>query len=125
MELDSLLGDFAKLGVDVAAVSANSREVAERTVEEWGLSKLTVGYGLKTDEAARWGLFVSRATKETEPDLFVEPGIFVIRGDRTLYSSIVQTMPFSRPRGSELLKTLEFVIDKGFPARGEVVPTSG
>lgn len=103
----------------MVAISGNSRELAETTVEEWGLGDLTVGYGLGHEDAERWGLFLSAAIKDSEPDTFVEPALFVVRPDGTLYASIVQTMPFARPPLSKLLETLEFVIEKEYPARGE------
>ena len=114
-----MMDTFAQRGIQIAAVSANSRELAEEAAGKWGLDKLTLGYGLSMDDARRWGLFVSSAIKDTEPAQFVEPGLFVIRPDGTLYASIVQTMPFSRPTGAQILSSLEFVIEKDYPARGE------
>ena len=56
-----------------------------------------------------------------EPALFSEPGLFLVRPDGTLYWSAVQTMPFSRPHFADVLTALDFVIDKNYPARGEVM----
>ena len=119
MQLQEKLDEFAQRGIEVAVVSCNTREVAEEAVAEWGLDRLTVGYGLTVEDAERWGLFVSSALKDTEPPHFVEPGTFVIRPDGELYASIVQTMPFSRPPASSLLSMLDWVIENDYPARGE------
>ena len=100
-------------------MSCNTEELAKRTVADWHIERLTVGFGLELKDAQRWGLFVSSAANSAEPEKFTEPGIFVVRPDGTLYSSVVQTMPFSRPPGSTLLKTLEWVIENDYPARGE------
>jgi hypothetical protein len=55
-----------------------------------------------------------------EPALFSEPGIFLVRPDRTLYFGSVQTSPFARPRFEDLLSLIDFAIDRNFPpARGE------
>lgn len=115
-----MVEDFEERGIQVVAVSSNSEALAKRTVAEWHIERLTVGFGLGLQDADRWGLFVSSAASDAEPETFLEPGIFVVRPDGTLYASIVQTMPFSRPPGSTLLKTLEWVIEKDYPARGEV-----
>lgn len=115
-----MVEEFEGHGIQVVAVSSNSQELAERSVADWRIEKLTIGYGLGLDEAEQWGLFVSSAASDAEPDHFTEPGIFVVRPNGTLYASIVQTMPFSRPPGSSLLKTLEWVIENDYPARGEV-----
>ena len=55
-----------------------------------------------------------------EPDLFLEPGLFMIRPDGTLYFASVQTMPFARPAFGDILKAVDFVIANDYPARGEV-----
>ena len=117
-----MVEEFEERGIQVVAVSTNTSELAERTVADWKIDKLTIGYGLGLEEADRWGLFVSSSASDAEPDYFTEPGIFVVRPDGTLYASIVQTMPFSRPPGSTLLKMLEWVIENDYPARGEAQP---
>ena len=119
-----MLEEHEASGISVVAVSANDRELAERTVEDWKLDRLTIGYGLDLDLAQRWGLFVSSAAKENEPEFFVEPGLFVVRPDGTLYASIVQTMPFARPPAKNFLGTLRWIIENDYIARGEAQPTS-
>ena len=119
MELDEKLEDFRGNGIDVVAISCNTRELAARSVEQWGLRHLTIGCGLTLEQARQWGLFVSAAVNDGEPPHFTEPGTFVVRPDGTLYWSIVQSMPFTRPPATLLLKALQFAIDKDYPARGE------
>jgi peroxiredoxin len=118
-EFERMLPDFEQRGIQVFAVSSNTRELAEKTVEEWELANLSVGYGLPIEEALRWGLFVSNAIKDTEPKHFTEPGLFVIAPERTLYASMIQTMPFSRPSARQLLNSLDYIVTNGYTARGE------
>lgn len=125
-DLDRKLGDFAGKGVNVFTVSSDTKDRAEQTKEDWGLENLEIGYGLDLDTARKWGLFISTSNGKTsagvvEPDLFAEPGLFLIRADGTLYFSSVQTMPFARPDFAAILTALDFVLDKDYPARGEVV----
>lgn len=129
-DLQMKLPQFKALGTDVIALSSDDRNRAEQTQADWGLDVLPLGYGLTLLQGRSWGLYVSSGRGVTsagveEPAMFVEPGLFVIRPDRTLYFASVQTMPFARPQFGEILKALEFVIAKGYPARGEVfdVPT--
>ena len=68
-ELQDKLGDFTSRGVDVIAVSGDTRERAERSKSEWGLDNLTVGYDISTDVMRDWGLFVSSGIKDEEPDV--------------------------------------------------------
>jgi hypothetical protein len=47
--------------------------------------------------------------------------VFLVRPDGTLYYAAVQSMPFVRPNFGDLLKAVDFAIDKDYPARGDVV----
>ncbi|HIB38411.1 peroxiredoxin-like family protein [Mesonia sp.] len=118
-ELNTLLDDYKERGVEVIAVSANTKELAEKTVEQWDIDNVTIGYGMNIEEARKWDLYVSEGIKDAEPEEFFEPGLFLVKPDQTLYAGAIQTMPFARPKLKELLKSLDFVLDKDYPARGE------
>jgi peroxiredoxin len=128
-DLELKLPDFAKRGVSVIALSSDAAVRAERSKQEWRLPNLRLGYGLDLQVARSWGLYVSTSLGMTstgieEPALFSEPGIFLVRPDRTLYFSSVQTMPFARPHFADILGALDFVIAKNYPARREVAALS-
>jgi peroxiredoxin len=112
------LQDFEAMGVDVVAVSMNTQNLAGQTMEQWALSGLKLGYGLTREQAAAWGLYLSSAIKDAEPDVFSEPGIAIVRPDGTLYHWSVQTAPFGRAKAAELAGVLKFVIDNNYPVRG-------
>jgi peroxiredoxin len=118
-KLDSLIGDFAGRGVEVLALSSDSEERVRESKDKWGLENTLLGYGLSIDEGRRWGLFVSTPRKETEPPLFLEPGLFLIRPDMTLYASQISTMPFVRPDLEDLLDSINYILENDYPARGE------
>lgn len=125
-DLGRKLARFADHGVGVIAISSDDKARAEKTQAEWDLGALSLGYALPLDKAREWGLFISTSKGKTsigveEPPLFIEPGLFLIRPDNTLYWSSVQTMPFARTSFAEVLGALEFVIAKDYPARGEVM----
>lgn len=91
-----------------------------------GATQLRIGYGLPLDVARQWGLYLSASRGKTsigieEPALFSEPGVFLIRPDRTIYYLSVQSMPFVRPSFAEMIQALDFVIKHDYPARGEYV----
>jgi peroxiredoxin len=124
-DLNRKLDDFDSRGVKVLVVSSDVEERATQAREKWGLTQLTLGYGLSLESARQWGLYVSSGRGKTsagveEPPFFAEPGLFLIRPDRTLYFATVQTMPFARPSFGDILKAIDFVIAKDYPARGEV-----
>jgi peroxiredoxin len=125
-DLEAKLPEFEKRGVSVVAISADDKERAERTKSEWALPKLRIGYGLPLSTARAFGLWISTSRGKTsagveETSLFNEPGLFLIKPDRTLYCASVQTMPFARPQLADLLAAIDFVREKNYPARGEVV----
>ena len=123
-DLDRKEAKFNEKGVQVLAVSNDSAERAGETKDSWDLPNLTIGHSLSIEDARDWGLYISTSRGVTsvgieEPALFSEPGLFLVRPDRTLYASSVNTMPFARTNFGELLKALDFIIEKDYPARGE------
>lgn len=123
-ELDKETPAFAERGVTTIAVSSDGKERAEAMSEKIGNQNLRFGYDLELQKARDWGLYISRSRGKTsigieEPNLFSEPGLFIINPDQTLYYSAVQTMPFSRPHFSELIGAIDFAVKNNYPARGE------
>ena len=101
-EFTSKLSDFEERGVHLVAVSMDTEKRAKLSAEKWETGNLPIGYELTEEKAREWGLYISHAIKDGEPDVFSEPGLFLIKPDGTLYSSIIQTMPFARPDLAEL-----------------------
>lgn len=123
-ELERLTPAFAERGVTTLALSSDDRERAEAMAEKIGAQALRIGYGLPLQVARDWGLYVSAGRGTTsigieEPELFSEPGVFLVRTDGTLYFASVQTMPFVRPHFQEMVGALDFVRKNDYPARGE------
>lgn len=118
-ELNGLVERFNALGVAVLALSTDNQERAAQAQATWQIANVPLGYGVSIEAAREWGLFVSAGHGESEPALFGEPGVFLIRPDGTLYMSSVNTMPFARPHFDELLGAIEYVINNNYPARGE------
>jgi len=124
-DLNQQIEAFNKLGVGVLVLSSDDEARASQTKHDWKLDSLPVGYNLSIETARNWGLYISSSNGKTsagvvEPDRFPEPGLFLVRPDNTLYFASVQTMPFARPSFSDILKAVSFVIEKDYPARGEV-----
>lgn len=125
-DLAGRLDAFAERGVEAVALSSDDEARAGEAAQRWKLGGLPVGYGLSLDDARAWGLYISSGRGKTsvgieEPARFSEPGLFLVRPDRTLYFGTVQTMPFARPSFAEIQGAIDFVLAKDYPARGEVV----
>jgi peroxiredoxin len=125
-DLHGKLGEFAKRGVGLVAISSDTEERAAKAKADWNLPELRIGHSLQLDDARRWGLYVSRgrgltSTGVEEPALFSEPGLFLVRPGGEIYFASVQTMPFARPHFQDILGAIDFVVAKNYPGRGEVV----
>jgi len=123
-DLEQRTPDFAERGVGTVAVSVDGEDRTRQMAEKIGADKLRFAYDLSLAEARAWGLYISTGRGMTsagveEPELFSEPGLFMVTPERTLYYGAVQTMPFARPHFGELVKALDFAIEKNYPARGE------
>lgn len=118
-QLDRSVDELAGLGVEVVAVSGDGEERAQRSVEEWHLEHLRVGYRQQVDSMRAWGLFVSKGMKGPEPALFGEPGVFLMRPDNTVYMVALNSMPAARPRIEDVVGAIRFFVERDYPARGE------
>ncbi|MDM4015144.1 peroxiredoxin-like family protein [Roseiconus lacunae] len=117
--IDRKLDELSALGIDAVAMSSDSEERATRSKEEWNVQNLPIGYGLSIEQARQWGLYVSKGIKTDEPELFSEPGLFIVRPNLELYAASIQTMPFTRPSIDELIGGFSYIIKNDYPGRGE------
>ena len=117
-DLEGRTEALSELGVETVAISGDTEPNAQRTVSEWGLERLRLGYGLDESAARAWGLFVSSAALPDEPERFFEPALFLVRPDGKLYGSSVNSMPFARASLAELQAALPVIIQTQHPPRG-------
>lgn len=117
-ELQKNISKFIDKGVNVLALSSDTEEKANEAFDKWEMGDIPLGYNFPIEEARKWGLYISEGIKK-EPDSFIEPGLFLIKPDQTLYFSSVQTMPFARPDFKDVLSAISFVLKEDYPARGE------
>ncbi len=117
-ELDRLVAGYTAKGFTVIAISMDDAERAGKTAEAWALGNTRVGYGLSEEAARQWGLYLSKSIKETEADIFTEPGVFWVRPDGRLYLIDTSNMPWARPDLEFLLTKVPFAVENNYPARG-------
>lgn len=123
-ELDALIPEFNKRGYNVVAISSDTEERSAEMHDLVAPTNLKLGYGLDLTKAREFGLFISTSRGETsigivEPDLFSEPGLFIIDPDKTLFFSSINSMPFARANFKELIGSLDFRKKVNYPPRGE------
>ena len=120
-ELNEKLNKFEDKGVNVFAVSMDDETRARKSKQDWAIDNVTLGYGLISEEARSWGLYLSESIKDQEPRVFSEPALFIIRPDQTLYAASIQSMPFARPRLDDILGAIDFILEKDYPPRGTLI----
>ena len=118
-ELDRRLDELAGRGVDVVAISGETRERTAQIRDAWRLGRLALGYGLSEEQMRSWGLFVSHGINDNEPPVFNEPGLFLIKPDGTVYYESILSMPAGRPRLDDMLGGIDYWTAHDYPARGE------
>jgi peroxiredoxin len=118
-DLEHMTADFAASGVSCLAISMDDQSKAQAMADKISAHQLRIGYDLPLATAQTWGLYLSQTMRETEPGLFSEPGIFLVKPDQTLFYLSVQNMPFARPQLRDILGAVNFAVKTGYPARGD------
>ena len=116
--LKALLSDYETAGFSVVAASMNDANLAEKSVKEWDLGNIRVAHSVTLEDAKNWGLWISKAFKDVEADVFTEPGLFWIRPDGKLYLADISNMPWARPDLANLVSKVGYALENNYPARG-------
>ena len=128
-EVEESYPQFKASGMEVVGVSMDGREkalqfskdVASNADTPSDALNVTITYGLKEEDARAWGLYISSKREGSqEPDIFSEPGLFVIRPDNTVFMAQIQSAPFTRPPMEQLLGGLKFALENDYPVRGDL-----
>ena len=109
---------FLAKGVEAINVSMDGKDKATEAHESWGLDPIPMGHSLSEETARVWGLYLSDGRGGAEPDVFAEPGLFLVKPDGTLYLAEVASAPFVRPDLGLLLSEIDLIREKDYPPRG-------
>jgi peroxiredoxin len=111
---------LSTIGIDIAAVSADSKEQLQEHLERLDVN-FPLFYGLTLEQMQALGLYVSipRSEKETDHN-FPEPGMFVINSDGNIQVIDISNNPFARPDLETFVSGLEWIRkpDNNYPVRG-------
>jgi peroxiredoxin len=119
-ELDGMIDDFRARGVSVAAVSADSRDKAEREThdENW---RFPVAFDLGVDDMRRLGLYMSPPQPGETDRIFAEPALFVVNPEGRTQVITVTNAPWSRPDLGTVLEGLKSAQDEHAPIHGTAI----
>ncbi len=119
-ELEQHIPSLYAAGVDVIAVSGDSKEQLKSHLEKLNVS-FPLAYGLTQEQMQELGLYISvpRSEKETDHN-FAEPGLFVINQDGNIQVIDISNNPFIRPSLSELVSGINWIRapENNYPIRG-------
>lgn len=119
-QIESYLQAFNDSGVDVIAVSADSKAQLECHLEKLTIS-FPIAYGLTQEQMKTLGLYITtpRSDKETNHN-FSEPGLFVVNEHGKLHVVDISNNPFVRPELGALTRGLTWIRDpeNNYPIRG-------
>jgi len=113
-------------GMNIVAVSMDDDVKAKATAksiiaDDESLPSFPIAYGLTEKVAREWGLYISSKRPNTnEPDVFSEPGLFVIKPDNTVFMLQTQSGPFTRPSMDQLVFGLNYAHENNYPLRGNL-----
>lgn len=117
-QLNDMHDDFAKMNVQLIAISTDPEDKARKFSAESALD-FTVAYGLAIEQARSLGLYISTPLNSKETDQpFAEPGLFLIRPDGGLHFAEVASAPFCRPDLDIIKMGIAHIQEKDYPARG-------
>jgi peroxiredoxin len=119
-EIEAHYQEALAAGFDIVLVSMDTKEKAEVSTMDIAKS-VPIGYGISEATARSWGLYISHGRPNTsEPAIFSEPGLFVIRPDQSIFMILTQSAPFTRPSMEQLIGGLKYAIENKYPTRGNI-----
>lgn len=119
-QLEPLVPELSKIGIDVAAVSGDSPEQVAQHRQKLNLT-FPLYHSLSLEQMKELGLYISDPRSQQETDHpFAEPGLFVINEHRTLQVVDISNNPFVRPELDKLVSGLRWIRDpeNNYPIRG-------
>ncbi|MYM61570.1 redoxin domain-containing protein [Vibrio tetraodonis] len=119
-EIETYRQAFLDAGVDIIAVSADSKEQLEQQLSSLTIS-FPIAYGLSEQQMKTLGLYISHPRSDQETDHnFAEPGLFVVNEEGKLHVVDISNNPFVRPELGALTRGLAWIKDpeNNYPIRG-------
>lgn len=118
--LEQYKAALLETGVDVIAVSGDSKEQLEAHLEQLSVS-FPLAYGLTSEQMQALGTYISdpRSPQETDHP-FAEPALFVVNQQGNVHVVDYSNNPFVRPDLATLVSGLSWIRDpkNNYPIRG-------
>ncbi|MEM7434950.1 MAG: redoxin domain-containing protein [Myxococcota bacterium] len=117
-KLEAYKGPLREIGIDLEAVSGDSRAQLESHLEKLEVS-FPLYYGLSIEQMQQLGLYISYPRSEKETDHpFAEPGLFVVNTEGEVQVVDISNNPFVRPDIEQMYSGLKWIREHNYPIRG-------
>jgi len=116
--LNEIKQSYYDIGVDIIAISGDSKEQAESHLEYMEID-LPLGYGLSIEQMQQLGLYISHPRSPEETDHpFAEPGLFLVNAEGNVQVVDISNNPFARPDLARLPGGIKWMQENDYPIRG-------
>ena len=117
-ELEAYKGPLREIGIDLEAVSGDSKAQLESHLQKLDVS-FPLYYGLTIEQMQQLGLYISYPRSEKETDHpFAEPGLFVVNTQSNVQVVDISNNPFVRPDIEQMYSGLKWIREHDYPIRG-------
>ncbi len=119
-ELESYKEELLNTGVEIVAVSGDSKAQLENHLEKLNVS-FPLAYGLTLAQMQELGVYISLPRSEQETDHnFAEPGLFVVNQEGNIQVVDISNNPFVRPNLESFVSGIKWIRDpdNNYPIRG-------
>ncbi len=119
-ELEQLKNALAQTGVDLIAISGDSKAQLQNHMENLNVT-FPIAYGLSVEQMNELGVYISNPRSKEETDHpFAEPGLFVVNNEGKVHVVDISNNPFVRPDLKSLISGLEWIRNpvNNYPIRG-------
>ncbi|AOT07877.1 redoxin domain-containing protein [Pseudoalteromonas luteoviolacea] len=119
-QLQNHIESLAKIGVDVIAISGDSKEQLITHTSQLN-TEFDIAYGMTLEQMKEFGLYISDPRSDLETDHpFAEPGLFVVNEQGNIQVIDISNNPFVRPELEALVSGLTWIKDpdNNYPIRG-------
>jgi len=119
-QLETFKEKLLATGVDLVAVSGDSKSQLESHIEQLDVS-FPLAYGLTVEQMHTLGLYISDPRSPQETDhAFAEPALFVVNSEGKIQIVDISNNPFVRPELQALVNGLGWIRDpnNNYPVRG-------
>ena len=118
-ELDRRIDELTERGIEVVSVSGESAERATAMRDDWGIANVPLAYGLSESQMRAWASSSPAAATRGSRRSSIEPAVFLLKPDHSVYYEAILSMPAGRPHLDDLLHGIDYWTANDYPARGE------